>query len=199
MRMDDDEYLVVGLSITGIPPVNRGVSRAVRKHEPERVSGLGRVGATAEGRVGGLAVGQVAAEIAGAVAGGVALLGEALAEGGPGAHEDALGAAVEEQVVVGAGEGEARAGVQAEGARVGAEAGPVRAGPRGGVQDHEVGPAAVGVGDGADGVPAGRGAEVEGAAAGGRAREEVAVVRAAAPVVDAERVRDPDLAARRSA
>lgn len=137
------------------------VRGAVPQHEPQRVRSLWEVGAAASPPVGVGAIGQVAAQVAGAVAGGVAAIGEALAEGRLGLHDDLVPVAIEEEVVVLGREGEAGAGVKAEG--VGrpsqgfGDSGGVTT-PHGGVGDDEVG---VGVIDGGDGVSAGGRAEEE--------------------------------------
>ena len=193
IEVDSDavlRHLVVWLRRAGVPPVHAGVARAVAQHEAQRLGRLRVVRAAVDGRRGGVALGQVAAEVAGGIAGGVALLGVALAEDGLGRDDDVALAAVEEEVLVALGEGEVRAGVEAEGAR-GAEAGAVAAAPHGGVGDEDVGVGAVD--DGAHRVaPRGR-SQLERARLG--ADEEVAVIGAAAAVVDAERVAYGDLAA----
>ncbi|GMN36368.1 hypothetical protein TIFTF001_005975 [Ficus carica] len=133
----------------------------------------------------------MAAEVARAVAGGVAALGEPLAEDGFGLDDDVGFAAVEEEVLVLRGEGEVRAGVEAEGSG-GTEVVSVVAVPHEGVDDEDVGIGPVVYGP--NRVASRRRSEIE--IAGFRADQEVPVVRASAAVVNAERVVNWDLAAR---
>lgn len=85
------------------------------------------------------------------------------------------------------------AGVEAEGPR-GAKIVSIGAGPHGWIVDENVG---IRIAHITNRVPARRGAEFELAGVG--AYEDVAVIRAAAAVVDAEGVADRDLATRGSA
>lgn len=133
------------------------------------------------------------AKVASSVAGGVALLGEAVAEEGLRLHDDVVPAAVEEQVVILRGEPQVGARVEAEGGG-GPELVPIAAAPHGGVRDEEVW---VRVADVADRVPPGRGPQLQLARVG--ADEDAAVGGAAAPLVHSERVADRNITAGASA
>lgn len=176
-----------------VSPINARITGAMLQHHPQRLAPFWVVGAARAAMQRSRALRQLPAQIAGAVARGVALLREAVAEDGLRLHDHVVAAAVEEEVVVLRREAEVRAGVQAESSG-GAEGGAVAAVPHGRVGDEDVG---VGVADVADRVFTGGSSELQVAGVG--ADEDVAVIRAAAAVVDAEGVVDRDLAAGASA
>lgn len=166
------------------PPVHAGVAGAVPKHQPQRLGRLGVVGAAGAPPERRPALGQVPAQVAGAVARRIAPLREALAEHRLGGHDHGFVAAIEEEVVVLGWEREVGAGVEAEGSG-GPEVLGVVAVPHWGVSDFDV---ALCVAYGLDWVCSWGGSQLE--LAGSGAVEDVAVVWAAAAVVDSEGVVD---------
>jgi hypothetical protein len=185
-------HLVVGRELVpGGAPVHARVRLTVPQHRPQRLRGAGPV--RAAGHVALLqraaAARQVPAQVPRAVARRIAPVRVPVAARRPRRHDHARLVAVEEEVLVPRGQREAGARVQAEGRRVDGGEGP-RARPHGRVRHDEV---RVGVVRAGHRVRAGRGAEAERGVVG--AGEHVPVVRAAAPVVDAQRVADWDVAA----
>ncbi|PON91268.1 hypothetical protein TorRG33x02_128310, partial [Trema orientale] len=192
--------LIIRLSCASVPPIHAGVTRTILQHQPQRLGRFrvirtARSSTTAHSAIRRRAtLGQVAAKVARTVARRVASLRKPLAEHGLRLDDHVGFAAVEEQVVVLRGEGEVSTCVEAKRSG-GTEVVAVLAVPHERVGEKNVGIGTVAYGP--NRVASGRRSKLEIARFG--AHKEVSVVRAAAAVVDAERVVYGDFAARGSA